>query len=268
VTLAKDRVVARATGIDAFELRPREAGLSGAASLELDGLKFEIPERDPISLRRVSGVWTVAPTRRPGPGEKRASVEGPIRDAFNGPLAFVYGTLDDRQTNAAREVAEHFKSRWAGDTRFPVLADRAVPKRLLATHSLFLVGSKDSNLLVRELDASLPLGIDGSAVRAGRGRLAGDRELGAAFIHPNPKSPEHYVVVVEAVSAAGLYRAESLPSQLPDFIVFDSGLAPAAGQQVLGDARVLGAGYFDRSWALPASLDDVTVAGVARRAEP
>jgi hypothetical protein len=195
-------------------------------------------------------------------------VEGPIRDAFDGPLAFIYGTLDDRQTNAAREVAEHFRNRWAGDTRFPVLADRAVPKRLFATHSLFLVGSKDSNLLVRELDASLPLGIDGGAVRAGRARLQGDGELGAVFVYPNPKNPDRYVVILEAVSAAGLYRAESLPSQLPDFIVFDSGLAPAAGQQVLGDARVLGAGYFDRSWALPSSFGDATVPGFPRPAGP
>jgi hypothetical protein len=195
-------------------------------------------------------------------------VEGPIRDAFNGPLAFVYGTLDARQTNAAREVAEHFKSRWSGDTRFSVFADRAAPKNLFATHSVFLVGSKDSNLLVRELDASLPLGIQGGAVRAGRAELRGDAELGAAFVYPNPKNPERYVVIVEAVSAAGLWRAQSLPSQLPDFIVFDSGLAPAAGQQVLGEARVLGAGYFDRSWALPSSFGDAKVAGIPRPTEP
>lgn len=267
-TLAADRVVVRTSGVAAFELRPREAGLVGPASLEVDGVTLELPARDPLSVHRTSGGWSTGPLPNSGAREKRPSVEGPIRDAFNGPLAFVYGTLDDRQTNAAREVAEHFKNRWAGDTRFPVLADRAAPKGLGVTHSLFLIGGRDSNLLVRELDASLPFGIDGGVVRAGRQRLTGDGELGAAFVYPNPKNPDRYVVVVEAVSAAGLFRAESLPSQLPDFIVFDSGLARAAGQQVLGDARVLGAGYFDRNWVLPARFGDVLSPDFPRKVGP
>jgi hypothetical protein len=176
-------------------------------------------------------------------------------------MAFVYGTLDDRQTNAAREVAEHFRNRWSGSTRYPVLADTAAPRSLASTHSLFLVGNRDTNFFIKELDAALPLGIDGGGVRAGGTRLTGDTELGFIAVYPNPASPEHYVVVLEAVSAAGLWRAMSLPLALPDFIVFDSGLAPAAGQQVLGDARVLGGGYFDRRWALPPSFGDALVGG-------
>src|SRR5262249_49306211 len=155
---------------------------------------------------------------------------------------------------AAREVAEHFRNRWSGDTHFPVLADVAVPRDLERTHSLFLVGSKEANRLVRDLDPRLPFGMDGGGVRAGKLRVTGDAELGFACIYPNPRNPNRYVVVVEAASARGLFRSMSLPSQLPDFIVFDSGLAPAAGSQVLGDARVLGGGYFDRNWALPSSF--------------
>ncbi|HVW28975.1 MAG TPA: alpha/beta hydrolase-fold protein [Polyangiaceae bacterium] len=261
-TRAKDHVVVRTRGVDALSLSVRAAGVTGPATVELDGQRFEAEDRDPSAFHRDDGKWTVGP-RTASPKEKHAFVEGPIRDAWNGPLAFVYGTLDARQTNAAREVAEHFRARWSGDTRYAVLADRAVPRALGRTHSLFLVGSKDSNLLVRELDAALPFGIEHGAVRAGRALLPGDPESGVVFIYPNPENPERYVAVLSAVSAAGLFRAMSLPLQLPDFMVFDSRLAPAAGQQVLGDARVLGGGYFDRYWALPRSLADVLLPGVS-----
>src|SRR5262249_25387702 len=155
--------------------------------------------------------WAAGPRAATTGLEKHASLEGPIRDAWNGPLAFVYGTLDPRETNAAREVAEHFRNRWSGDTRYPVLADRAMPRSVARTHSLFLVGSKESNLLVRELDASLPFGIEKGAVRAGRTLLRGDAEAGFVTVYPNPENPGRYVIVVSGVTAAGLFRAMSLP---------------------------------------------------------
>jgi hypothetical protein len=65
---------------------------------------------------------------------------------------------------------------------------------------------------------------------------------------------------VTATGARGMWRALSLPQLLPDFMVFDAGLAPAAGQQVLGAATVLAAGFFDNDWALPKDLRDVTTA--------
>ncbi|HEX4336722.1 MAG TPA: alpha/beta hydrolase-fold protein [Polyangiaceae bacterium] len=265
-TLAKDHVSVKTRGVDGLDLAVRSAGASGPMMVELDGQSFAAAERDPSSFHRAAGSWTVGPVPPPGALAKRAALEGPIRDAWNGPMAFVYGTLDSRQTSAAREVAEHFRARWSGDTRYPVLADRAVSADLASTHSLFLVGSRDSNLLVRKLDASLPLGMDGGAVRAGRARVTGDGELGFIAVYPNPENTGRYVVVVEAATAAGLWRSMSLPLALPDFIVFDSGLAPAAGQQVLGDARVLGGGYFDRSWTLPPSFGDVLVPGGVPRA--
>ena len=262
-TRAKDHVVVRTRGVGALSLSVRAAGATGKTTVELDGQRFDAEDRDPSEFHRELGKWAKGARTAAARLVKRASLEGPIRDAWNGPLAFVYGTLDDRQTNATKEVAEHFRTLWAGNTRYALLADRAAPRTLARTHSLFLVGSKESNLLVRELDAALPFGIENGAVRAGHALLRGDAEAGVLFVYPNPENPDRYVVVLSAVTAAGLFRAMSLPLQLPDFIVFDSGLAPAAGQQVLGAARVLGGGYFDRNWALPPSFADVRIAGVA-----
>ncbi|HEX3596449.1 MAG TPA: alpha/beta hydrolase-fold protein, partial [Polyangiaceae bacterium] len=221
-SVSKDHVTVRTRGADAFELRPRAAGVAGPGTVEIDGQRFPVAERDPSSFHRAAGAWAPGPPPAAIGLSKRALLEGPIRDAWNGRMAFVYGTLDGRQTNAAREVAEHFRNRWSGSTRYPVLADTAAPRSLASTHSLFLVGNRDTNFFIKELDAALPLGIDGGGVRAGGTRLTGDTELGFIAVYPNPASPEHYVVVLEAVSAAGLWRAMSLPLALPDFIVFDS----------------------------------------------
>jgi hypothetical protein len=188
------------------------------------------------------------------PLAKKPGAEGPIRDAFNGPLTFVYGTLDPTESLVARKVAEHFRARWSGNARFPVVADTfvAAPRG----RNYFLVGSKASNRVVRDLDSRLPFGVDGSVVRLGSHRISGDAELGFCAVFPNPDDPAHVVVVVEGLGVQGLVRSMSLPGQLPDFIVFDSGLAPAAGEQVLGSARVRAAGYFDRAWGVPLQVAD------------
>ena len=53
------------------------------------------------------------------------------------------------------------------------------------------------------------------------------RELGAAFIRPNPARPDRYVVVVAGADVTGTLRATSLPDLVPDFVVWDEGLAPS-----------------------------------------
>src|SRR5260221_6136979 len=153
---AKDRIVVRTKGADSFELRPGEAVSKGMAALDIDGQHLELSTGGSLVVHRSLGAWEKGPLPSAGGLAKRAAIEGPIRDAFNGPLAFVYGTLDPRQTRAAREVAEHFRTRWSGNTELPVLADAAFVPQLAATYSLFLVGSKRSNRLVRDLDSALP----------------------------------------------------------------------------------------------------------------
>jgi predicted esterase len=245
--------------VEAFELGRPSARVAlpgapdGALRLDVDGQAFDFPAGARFTAYREGTTWK-AGTLAESAVTKKPGVEGPIRDAFIGPMTFVYGTMDPRETRVAREVAEHFKNRWSGDTRFPVVAD--VKMASTKGQNLFLVGSKSSNALVRDLDARLPFGIDGAGVRLGDKRLLGDGELGLAAVFPNPDDPAHVIVCVEGVSVRGLLRSLSLPGNLPDFIVFDSGLAGAAGEQVLGASRVLAGGHFDRRWNLPASVGD------------
>jgi predicted esterase len=266
--VSPDHIAVTLTSATAVRLsRPASLVAPGAPlTVTVNGTDLTFGAGERLEAHHDGKGW-VRGERAPLPGlSKHAGLEGPVRDAFRGPLAFVYGTLDPRQSRAAREVAEHFRARYSGDARFPVLADVALSKEQARTHSLFLVGSPSSNGALRSLDSSLPIGIAQAGVRLGNQVVTGDAELGAIFVYPNPQNPSRYVVVVEAGDARGLYRAMSLPLQLPDFVVFDSKVAAAAGQQVLGDAQVRAAGYFDRHWTLPRDVADVIAVPAGRDA--
>ncbi len=83
-----------------------------------------------------------------------------------------------------------------------------------------------------------------------KGDDAARSQLGAAFIRPNPRRPDRYVVVVEGVGALGTWRSLSLPDMLPDYVVYDEDVEPARAQLVLGTATVRAAGLFGGDWGL------------------
>jgi hypothetical protein len=97
--------------------------------------------------------------------------------------------------------------------------------------------------------------VEAGAVIVGRERFTG-KELGAAFVRPNPVRPDRYVVVVAGADAPGTLRAMSLPDLLPDFVVWDEGVAPSRGQVLLGAGSLRAGGLFTKEWALPAQLAD------------
>ena len=127
-----------------------------------------------------------------------------------------------------------------------------------------------SNRVVSELDPDFPIHIDGDDVVLGEKRFApkdgtaSASQLGAAFIRPNPRRPDRYVVVVEGVGPLGTWRSLSLPEMLPDFVVFDEDVSPASGQLSLGAGKVRAAGFFDNGWSLPGRAP----APVARSVSP
>ena len=63
-------------------------------------------------------------------------------------------------------------------------------------------------------------------------------------------------MVVEGTSALGTWRSLSLPDLLPDFVVYDSAVAPARGQMLLSAGMVRAGGFFKNDWSLPDQIDD------------
>jgi hypothetical protein len=203
---------------------------------------------------------------------KHGTVSGEIHDVFHDPVLFVWGASDPAQARANEEAAQGWaRVRWGVRVDYPILSDTDFYARgepLANDRALFLVGNAKSNRVVRELEPSFPIRIEGDAVILGDRRLAtkdgrADRsQLGAVFIRPNPRRPDRYVVVVEGVGAFGTWRSLSLPDMLPDFVVFDEDVAPASGQLLLAGGKLRAGGFFGSDWSVPSETDANAVARV------
>jgi predicted esterase len=245
------RIVAAAEGVTAFALeRTGRLAAGRTTSIELEGTSFSFAPSEPIALEQSSGAWRKG-AAEPAGGQKRAGVEGPIREVFDQPLVFVWGSGDPRTARANREVAEAFaRTRHGPGIHYRVTPDVAIDRKTLASHALFLVGTSADHRLLAEIGAALPIRVEKGALRLGA-RGYSRPGTGAIFVHPSPFARERSLVVVTGVDPAGIWRALSLPQLLPDFLVYDETLAPAAGEQILGRARVLAGGFFDEDWRLP-----------------
>lgn len=240
--------------VSGFELaRGPRLPKTGPVELEIDGQSLGFAAEEAVSAQKRDGRWTKgAPSAR----GKRPGLEGPIRDAYLEPLVFSYGTGDPRTTRANREVALGLSRRFGPEVGYRVLSDAELDAATLAGHSVLAVGSPRDHLLLGRVAKDLLIQSERGALVAGARRFerAG---TGAIFIQPNPAAKERYLVVVTAVDAAGIWRALSLPQLLPDFLIYDEGLGPAAAEVVLGrDARVLAGGFFDLDWKLPRQIGD------------
>ena len=257
---SRNSVTLKTTGIAALRL-DRDASLvdpTARTTVTIDGARLAFEATEAIDLHRDGSTWQKGPARHDG-AYKHGDITGPIRDAFHAPLLFVYGADDPAQTRANEEVARAWAQiRYGTTVMYPVISDAEFFARgepLANDHALFLVGNARSNRVVRALEPELPIAIDGDAVTIGGKRITGN-QLGAAFVRPNPKRADRYVVVVEGVDALGTWRALSLPDLIPDFVVWDEQVAPSHGQVLLGAGMLRAAGFFTNAWGLPESIDD------------
>jgi len=267
--VAPARLAITTDKVDAFSIDRAPVGAEGAAvSMSVDGAVLTFAAEAPLVAHRGERGWTAGArplatflpgsgdARAPAPLSKRRGLSGPMRDVFYEPIVFVYGTQDPAAVAVNRETARYWaRIRFGADVHYPVIADSELDDPVAATHALVLVGNASSNLVVRELEPSLPFQVRGDTITAttsaGRRQWRG-ADLGVAFIYPNPRHPERYVVILEGTSALGVFRATALPDLLPDYMVYGPNIAAARGQILLGAARTLAGGLFRPDWSLGA----------------
>lgn len=224
-----------------------------ATKVTLDGVTLSFEENEPIVVHRQDGTWAKGPLAHERP-VKRGHVTGPIRDVFHEPVTFVWAS-DPSEARATERVAKSFADRPGIPTSYPMMSDVEFLARgepLANDRALFLVGR--TNRVLAAL-GDFPIRVDADGVLVGTERIEG-KDLGAAFVHPNPQRPDRYVVVVAGTDAVATIRALALPDLLPDFVVWDEGLMPARGQTTLAGARLRAGGLFRSDWSLPRSIVD------------
>jgi predicted esterase len=227
-------------------------------AVRIDQTKIVFQAGEPIELHKERGAWKAGPALHEAE-YKRGTTTGPIPDVFHEPLLFVWGASDPAQARANEEAARSWaRVRTGVRVDYPVMSDTeffARGESIANDRALFLVGNAESNRVVRELEPSFPIRVEGDAIVVGGKRVEADdgpaeiSQLGAAFIRPNPRRSDRYVVVVEGVGPLGTWRSLSLPEMLPDYVVYDRGVAPSRGL-LLGAASVRAAGYFASDWTM------------------
>jgi hypothetical protein len=228
--------------------------LAAPLTVVVDGSTLEFPAPEAVVMHKNGTAWEKGPAAT---ALKHGAVAGPFRDVFHEPITFVYADGDEARAN--EEIARSFANRPGIPTAYPIVSDTdflARKEPLANDRALFLVGRDNKVLAALELaGGAFPIHVDAGAVTIGGQRLTG-KELGAAFIRPNPLRPDRYVVVVAGADVAGTFRAQSLPEFLPDFVVWDAAVSSARGSLLLGSASLRAGGYFKADWSLPAQIND------------
>lgn len=260
---SRTRVAATTSNLAAlaFERDPQVLEPAAEVTVEIDGKSLVFGEGEPLAMHVPDGAGARAWSKgRPSHEKvvKHGALTGPLRDVHFEPTLVVH-TAGGDEGRAAEEVARSLARVRPGLTvTYPVLSDIEFLARgepLAHDKALVLVGRKNRVLAELEKIEPFPIRVEDGAVVIGAERITG-REVGAAFVRPNPARKDRYVVVVAGADVPGLLRATSLPDLVPDFVVWDAGLAPSRGQILLGAGALRAGGFFRKDWSLPADVRD------------
>ena len=132
-------------------------------------------------------------------------------------------------------------------------ADTGITAADIAQSNLILFGTAESNTILKQIQAELPIQVSDTGISVGTTQYLGT-QYGCYFIYPNPLNPVHYVVISHlSIPGAIPKDLEALPWYWPDYVVFDTTRQPGADIQnefaYLPDTFV-DTGYFDANWRL------------------
>lgn len=188
--------------------------------------------------------WKTVRSFSNNPLRKRHGLQGPIDDAFMDSFIMVRPTgkpvneaLGRWTADAMGQAIKDWKLQFRGQPR--LTDDTAVTTSDIANNNLILFGDPQSNRLLGQIMAQLPLGWDLKGVHLG-GKTY--RQHVPLMIYPNPLNPNRYVVLNSGFTfadAAPTSNALQIP-ELPDYAVLD-----------VKTQDVIEAGFFDEKWALP-----------------
>jgi predicted esterase len=222
-------------------------------AFSLNGVPIVRPSSNglPGHFTLAQGKWTSIDaenlvTRR----SKHARLQGPIDDAFLDPFLVV--TPSGRSSNAAEQEwidfeLNHFLTRWKalmrGEPR--VKKDRDVTGSDLQDYHVIVWGTPESNSLLAEIEAKLPVKFDQARIRFGTQSYDRGKHL-PAFIYPNPFQPANYLVLNSGLTfreAHDKTNSQQNP-KLPDWAIIDITQPPDANSP----GKIVEAGFFDEWW--------------------
>jgi hypothetical protein len=231
------------SNVDALSIASAALELPG--SVTIDGDTVRLKAGAAISFVRREGHWTAGSYTPEG---KRPGLEGPVSAAVSTGHIYVYGTVDnapESELKSRREAAERAAS-WSSDRArtslaLPVKADSELTRAELEGANLVLLGTRETNSVIRRFEKEMPLALSPGAA-----------DYGLLFVAPQGR---RLLLVSSGVpwwtgaGAAARSRYLFVPprfavlSSFGDFVLFKGSLD-----------NVVIEGRFDRNWKLPADL--------------
>lgn len=212
-------------------------------------------------------------------GERTASRSGPFKRAFDRQAVLVYGTQGTPRENAWARAKALFDAQtfaYRGNGGFEVMSDvayleaLALPAKPDATNPIWamsdrnvvLYGNRDTHAIWGQFvsdDAPLDVSRGKVVARSARGEVREISGDGLVCVAVVPGPGKTLAGLVAPTGASGGVAANRLPFFLsgagfPDYLVLDARmLGDIAGK---GTSGVIGAGFFDHNWRIPAFQDE------------
>lgn len=126
---------------------------------------------------------------------KKAGLEGPFIAAETEKFLLVYGTGKTERINLLKKIGTLLQKNYSNsDMDIKLVPDTLITKDKLAeTNNLYLIGSPDDNLYLRKIMPGLPVSFSEDSIELNG--VYDREESGIQMIYPNPKQPDHYIIV-------------------------------------------------------------------------
>jgi hypothetical protein len=166
-------------------------------------VKFTI-DRDSIIIDKYSdgmdfhfskdSIWMIGAP--PGKGlSKKERLEGPSTAIETGKFILVYGTGTADTNSRSKTIGTLLQKNYSNsDMEIKLIPDTlAINEKLETAYNLYVVGSPDENLYLREIVPWLPVSFTQDSLVLGISYSR--KETGIQMIYPNPKQPDKYIIV-------------------------------------------------------------------------
>ena len=245
------RIEVKTKGVTDFTLNlPAAWAGEGEPAVTVDGSSFKGVTR----FEKVGGKWADPRTlNRIEPAlRKKHDLQGPVDDAFMDAFVFVRPTgksSNPRVDEWAKSELELAVRKWRVNFRgeVTVVDDVAVTDEMMKSKHLVLWGDAESNKLIARVLPKLPMKWD--AGKVGIDKVSSNAATHVPIlIHPNPLSPERYVVLNSGYTfrqGSDVTNALQTP-KLPDWAIVDITVPPSAQWP----GAVTAAGFFDEYWGV------------------
>jgi hypothetical protein len=224
-------------------------------NLNLDGQTIELKEfaaKGKATLEWKNRKWTVAGPQDPQVVPKRPGLAGPIKEGFQGKMAYVVGTSgtpEETRSNwsKARYDAEIFYYRGNGAIQLYTDKEWEKSPESFKGRNLILLGNADNNLALKKLLSESPIKVQTGQIEWPGGKTVEGNDKATIFIQPRRDDPGHSIVCLGATGPSGMRLLERLSlwvsgSSFPDYLIVE----PSTLKDGIGG--FITAGYFGANW--------------------